>query len=207
MSSTPALAPVIPIRRACAPVPTKSRATRAAGHHTLDDRKLDALYRRHRPAVFRYALGLTLGDRHLAEDITQETFLRAWRTPHLATDRPDGCHGWLTTVARNLVIDRLRHRRRRPTEAGDGALPTVAAPTSEVDHMLTALTVRHALAKLTPSHRQILTETYLRGRALAEVAEELGIPLGTAKSRVHYALRALRQELAEPARTDERQAA
>lgn len=175
------LAVVIPIRR--------------ADRRTLDDGKLDALYRRHGDAVFRYVLGLALGDRHLAEDIVQETFLRAWRTPDLATDRPEGCRNWLVTVARNVMVDRVRHRRRRPPEAGDDKLPMVAAPHCEIDRMVTSITVRDALTGLTPAHREILVEVYFRDRSLAEIAGGLGIPLGTAKSRVHYALRALRQKL------------
>jgi RNA polymerase sigma-70 factor, ECF subfamily len=168
------------------------------GPETLDECKTEALYLRHRPSVFRFVRTLTLGDVHLAEDITQETFLRAWRTPDLAVDRPDGCHNWLTTVARNIVIDRLRRRRCRPPETGDEQLAMVAAPGCETDRVDICLTLRDALAKLAPARRQILIEIYFRGRSLAEVAEEFGIPLGTAKSRVHSALRSLRRMLAEP---------
>jgi RNA polymerase sigma-70 factor, ECF subfamily len=203
-SSQPVLAPVIPLRRPEGrPRPHAVRPTRP---ETLDERKTEALYLRHRPSVFRFVRTLTLGDVHLAEDITQETFLRAWRTPDLVVDGPDGCHNWLTTVARNLVIDRLRRRRCRPPETGAEHLSLVAAPSSDIDRMVTSLTVHDALATVTPAHREILTEVYLKGRSLAEVAEELGIPLGTAKSRIHYALRALRQVLQEPV-TDQRSAA
>jgi len=59
--------------------------------------------------------------------------------------------------------------------------------------------VHDALATLSPSRRQLLIEVYLRGRSLADVADELGIPVGTAKSRIHYALHALRRVLEEPA--------
>lgn len=196
-SSQPALAPVIPLRRPEGrPRPHPVRPTRP---DTLDERKTEALYLRHRPSVFRFVRTLTLGDEHLAEDITQETFVRAWRTPDLVVDGPDGCHNWLTTVARNLVIDRLRRRRCRPPETGDEHLPQVPAPASDIDRMVTSLTVHDALATLTPARREILIEVYLKGRGLAEVAAELGIPLGTVKSRIYYALRAVRQVLEEPA--------
>jgi RNA polymerase sigma-70 factor, ECF subfamily len=200
LSSQPTLAPVIPLRR------PESRPRVVQPPATLDERRTEALYLRHRPSVFRFVRTLTFGDEHLAEDITQETFLRAWRTPGLVVDGPDGCHNWLTTVARNLVIDRLRRRRARPPETGDEQLPFVAAPFSDIDRMVTSLTVQDALAKLSPARRQILVEVYLRGRSLAEVADALGIPVGTAKSRIHYALRALRQLLEEPTAGQQRAA-
>ena len=194
-TSQPAVAPVTsPRRRDARPRRHPVRPTR---RETLDEHRADALYRRHRPSVFHFVRTLTPGDVHLAEDITQETFLRAWRTPDLVEGQ-DGCHNWLKTVARNLVIDRLRSRRSRPPETGDEHLPLVPAPTSEIDRVVTSLTVHDALATLTAVRREILTEVYLKGRSLAEVAKELGIPLGTAKSRIHYALRALREVLQEP---------
>jgi RNA polymerase sigma-70 factor, ECF subfamily len=180
----PALASVTPLRRDV---------------RTLDERKTEVLYQRHRRSVFRFVRTLTLGDEYLAEDITQETFLRAWRTPDLVVDGPEGCHNWLTTVARNIVIDRLRRRRARPPETGDEHLSLVPAPSSDIDRMVTSLTVHDALATLSPARRQLLIEVYLRGRSLAEVADELGIPVGTTKSRIHYALRALRRVIEEPA--------
>jgi RNA polymerase sigma-70 factor (ECF subfamily) len=202
ISQPATIAPVIPLRRPEGrPRPHAVRGTRpeSTRPETLDERKTEVLYQRHRPSVLRFVRTLTLGDEHLAEDIIQETFLRAWRTPDLIVDGPDGCHNWLTKVARNLVIDRLRWRGCRPPETGDQQLPMVAAPGSEMDRVDTSLTVRDALARLTPDRRAILVEVYLRGRSVTEVAESLGIPLGTAKSRIHYALRALRQVLEEPA--------
>jgi RNA polymerase sigma-70 factor (ECF subfamily) len=200
MTSTPnqsdALAPVIALRHPDGrPRPHPVHATRP---ETLDERKTEVLYHRHRPAVFRFVRTLTLGDEYLAEDITQETFLRAWRTPDLVVDGPDGCHNWLITVARNLVVDRLRRRRCRPPETGDEHLPMIAAPVSDIDQVVTSLTVHDALATLSAAPREILIEVYLRGRSLTEVAQALRIPIGTAKSRIHCALRALRRVLEEP---------
>lgn len=172
-------------------VPTMDKAA------TMDDRQLEALYLRHGHGLFRYVLSRTFGDQHLAEDIVQETLLRAWRNPELLADGAGHCRAWLTTVARNLVIDRLRWRGRRPPETGDDALPQLATPSCEMDRVVVLLTVRDAIARLTPARREILIEMYFRERSLTEVAESLGIPLGTVKSRAHYALRALRLELAE----------
>jgi RNA polymerase sigma-70 factor, ECF subfamily len=159
---------------------------------TLGSHQLEAMYLRYGPGLRRYVLGLTFGDRHLAEDIVQETFLRAWRTPELVDD---SCRGWLTTVARNLLIDRLRRRDRRPREAGEDALPLIADPICEMDRVVTSLTVRRAIAQLPPLQRNVLIELYFRQRSLGEVAERFGIPVGTVKSRLHYALSALRRVL------------
>jgi RNA polymerase sigma-70 factor (ECF subfamily) len=181
----------------------------APAHSSLGEEQFEALYDRHGQSLLRYVIGLTFGDQHLAEDIVQETFLRAWRTPQLVTDRGGSCRGWLTTVARNVLIDRLRCRGRRPQEVGEGALPLIPDPTCEMDRVVTSLTVRRALAQLAPVHRQILVELYFRQHSLTEVAQRLRVPTGTAKSRAHYALRALRQLLEEqsPVVTDERRAA
>ncbi len=163
--------------------------------HTLTDAQMEELYTRHRRSVSRYVHTMTFNDPHLAEDVVQETFLRAWRTPQLMDGRSQSARGWLITVARNIVIDRLRQRRRRPQESGDEALSLVAQPTCAIERVVTSMTVRDALSKLTPMRRHILVEVYYRERSLAEVADSLGIPVGTVKSRAHYALRALRRHL------------
>ncbi len=165
---------------------------------TLADEQITALYVRHHRSLHRYVTSMTYGDRHLAEDIVQETFLRAWRTPELVTDAGGSCRSWLTTVARNVVIDRLRRKGRRPAETSEDALPLIADPTCEADQVVISLTVRRALKELSPIQRHILVELYFRQRSLAEVAERLCIPTGTVKSRAHYAVRALRRVIEEP---------
>ncbi|SDW63395.1 RNA polymerase sigma-70 factor, ECF subfamily [Amycolatopsis xylanica] len=169
---------------------------------TLSDGQLEELYRLHGRALLRYLLGLTFGDSQLAEDIIQETFLRAWRTPQLAADSLAACRSWLIIVARNVSIDRLRKRGRRPQETGDGALPQVPAPHCEMDRVVTSLALRDAMAKLTPMRREILIHMYLHDRSHTDVAERLGIPIGTVKSRAHSALRALREALGDQAFID-----
>ncbi len=157
---------------------------------------MERLYSRYGRTLHRYLLTLTFGDQHLAEDLLQEVLLRAWRTPELVNDRSDSARAWLTTVARNIVIDRLRRNGRRPQEASGDVLPQIAEPTCEIERVVTSLTVRDAMAKLTPTRREILIEMYFRQRSVNEVSESLGIPVGTVKSRAYYALRALRVELA-----------
>jgi RNA polymerase sigma-70 factor, ECF subfamily len=160
-----------------------------------DNRMMEEFCRRHSTGLRKYILSLTFGDEHLADDVLQETFLRAWRQPEVVTDTRDSRRAWLHTVAKNIVIDRSRWRGRRPQEAGDAALPWIAEPNSDIDRVVISLTLRQAIRKLPRVQREILTELYYRERSLNEIAEKLGIPVGTVKSRAHYALRALRAEV------------
>jgi RNA polymerase sigma-70 factor (ECF subfamily) len=159
-----------------------------------DEDMVRALYAEHAIPLLRYVLRITDGDRQRAEDIVQETLLRAWQHPEAIADRP--ARPWLFAVARNLAVDAHRARRARPAEVGEGSLATVAVP-DEADRVLESWAVAEALAALRPDHRQVLLETYYHGRSVTEAAAVLGIPLGTVKSRAFYALRALRLALEE----------
>jgi len=154
------------------------------------------LYEQHARPLLGYALRLTGGDRQRAEDVVQETLLRAWRHPETLERTPDAVRPWLFTVARNIAVDAYRARRARPLEAGPDGLDLVPVD-DEVDRALEAWQVSDALATLSVDHRQVLIETYYRGRSVAEAAAALGIPPGTVKSRTYYALRALRLVLEE----------
>jgi RNA polymerase sigma-70 factor (ECF subfamily) len=163
---------------------------------TASEESLRALYDDHAPALLAYALRLTDGNRNRAEDIVQETLLRAWRN----LDRLDPDAGpvrpWLFTVAQHLAIDAHRARRARPPEVGEEALATVA-DLDQVEGTLDRIVIADALDSLSADHRAVLVETYFRGRTVAEAADALGIPPGTVKSRCYYALRALKLALAE----------
>jgi RNA polymerase sigma-70 factor, ECF subfamily len=155
-----------------------------------------ALYDEHVGALLSYAVRLSSGDRQRAEDIVQETFLRAWRHPEALAEERGSVRPWLFTIARNLAVDAHRARRARPPEVSDEALAVVPAA-DELDRALEAWQVADALAALSPDHRAVLVETYYRGRSVAEAAAVLGVPAGTVKSRSYYALRALRLTLQE----------
>jgi len=157
--------------------------------------RMRAVYDAHGKAIHRYLMQLTYGERRTAEDLTQETMLRAWR--HLNTLSADvtALRPWLMTVARRLAIDAGRYRQARPTEVGSIDLTWLPAQDDAIDRMLSSETVRTALAQLTPEHRDVIVEVYYRGRSMTEAAAALGIPTGTVKSRSYYALRILRTAL------------
>src|SRR6201990_1542665 len=166
---------------------TAPRSGRAA-----DDAFVRALYAEHGGALLRYALHLTSGDRQRAEDLVQETIVRAWRHPDALVTRPP--RAWLFAVARNLAVDAYRARQSRPPETGQEAFDTLPAH-DDADRTLESWAVAEALASLRPDHRSVIVETYYRGCSVAEAAATLGIPAGTVKSRTYYALKALKLAL------------
>jgi RNA polymerase sigma-70 factor, ECF subfamily len=167
---------------------------------TMDPAAADAavrtLYKENAAFVLSYVTGL-LGDRYLAEDVVQETMLRAWRhCGHFSAEK-GSVRGWLLRVAHNIAMDKLRMRRSRPTEVAESSAPE---PYVE-DHtqaVVTALHIRQMLAQLSPGHRSVIEQVYLNGLTAAEAAAVLGIPEGTVFSRAYYGLRILRRELGLP---------
>jgi RNA polymerase sigma-70 factor (ECF subfamily) len=160
------------------------------------EESLRALFDEHARALLSYAVRLTDGDRARAEDIVQETLLRAWRNAHrLGAQGQQSLRPWLVTVARRIAIDDHRSASARPAETYDRELESFPSTADDTDRVLQSMTVSDALRELSQSHREILIETYFRGRTVPEAAEKLNLPLGTAKSRVYYALRALRTAL------------
>ena len=159
-----------------------------------DALRLGALYEAHAAPVWRYVVHLT-GDRTGADDVVQETLLRAWRTPRILEQDPATARAWMFTVARHIVIDGVRsaHNRR---EIAVAETPDVAT-TDLTDALFEAILVEEALASLSTDHRVVVVRAYFGGLAIAEIAAELDIPEGTVKSRLHYALRALRLALQE----------
>jgi RNA polymerase sigma-70 factor (ECF subfamily) len=159
-----------------------------------DEAGVRAAYAAHGPELYGFSAS-ALGDRALAEEAVQETFLRAWR----AADRFDpaiaSLRTWLFAIMRNVLVDLVRARAVRPLLTSSEPQPAQAE--DPLDRAMLAWQVEEALRRISEDHRRILVEVYYRGRPYAEVAELLGVPEGTVKSRVYYGLRALRLALEE----------
>jgi RNA polymerase sigma-70 factor, ECF subfamily len=165
----------------------------AAAAATRSD-ALRALADAHAAAIWRYFVHLT-GDRAGADDVVQETLLRAWRTRAILEQEPEGTRSWLFTVARHLVIDEARSARKRHELTTDEVPERTER--DRTDALFESILVEEALAGIGYEHRSVIVHAYYGGRSIAETARELGIPEGTVKSRLHYGLRALRLALQE----------
>jgi RNA polymerase sigma-70 factor (ECF subfamily) len=162
---------------------------------TDDDALLRALHEEHGGALWAYVVGLTNGDRAQAQDVVQETMLRAWRNPQVLAQTSGSARGWLFTVAKRIVIDDWRTARARRERVSDAVPEQPVADATE--HAVDRQLVVAAMRTLSPEHQAVLLECYFRGSSVAEAAAALGVPAGTVKSRTHYALRALRLAVEE----------
>src|SRR6266568_952146 len=161
------------------------------------DAFLRSLYAEHSVAVRAYVRRM-LSDQHQAEDVVQETMLRAWRKSHQLSPERGSIGGWLLRVAHNIAVDRLRAKRVRVEEVEE--CKAGVENLSIADHAektVNSLLVARAVATLTPNHRAVLQEVYFSDRTCSEAAVVLGIPEGTVKSRLYHALRRLRLAIEE----------
>jgi RNA polymerase sigma-70 factor (ECF subfamily) len=156
------------------------------------ERDVREAYAAHAAELYGFAVR-SLADPGLAEEAVQETFLRAWRAGERFDPQIGSLRTWLFAILRNVVIDLGRARAARPTVADGGIEPSV----EPFDEALLSWQIEEAMRRIGEDHRRVLVETYYRARPYAEVAEELGVPEGTVKSRVYYGLRALRVVLEE----------
>ena len=155
---------------------------------------LRELHDLHGTALWRYAVHLT-GNPTTADDVVQETLLRAWRSPRILEQDPNTARSWMFTVARNLVIDEARSARRRHESTTDS--PPERPTREAADAIFDSLLIADALATLSEDHRAVVVSAYFDGLNTAELARHLGVAEGTVKSRLHYGLRALRLALQE----------
>ncbi|MBA3906663.1 MAG: RNA polymerase sigma factor [Pseudonocardiales bacterium] len=152
-------------------------------------------YAEHRPRLLAKAMAV-VGDRQHAEDAVQDAFLRAWSKCSSFDPVGPPLAAWLTTITRNIAIDHERARAVRPRvvrEQPPGIEPIDDRPGPD------GVVMRHvlvqALARVSPDHRAVVLRAVLADRSYADIAEELGVPVGTVKSRVFNALRGLRGAL------------
>jgi RNA polymerase sigma-70 factor (ECF subfamily) len=155
----------------------------------------EVLYRRYSRPVFGLALR-RLGDRGRAEDAVQETFASIWRAAR--SYRPERGPGapWLYAVARNAITDRGRARTEPPIDVPEEQSPD-AGPPERAESAWTAWRVHRALEELSTNERTVIELAYWSGLSQSEVAEYLGIPLGTVKTRTRAALARLADLLEE----------
>jgi len=179
---------------------------------------LSALYDRHAEAVFVAACRLT-SDRQVAEEVVQETFLALWNRAELFNPDVGSLAAWLHTIARNRTVDRLRAIGRRPRlipvssvrrgEEADasalermaasnpvvGGAATAAGPERALDDLEVRLAIRDALDGMPETERTVILLAYRDDLSQAEIAQRLGWPLGTVKTRTRRALLRLREVL------------
>nr|WP_296072132.1 sigma-70 family RNA polymerase sigma factor [uncultured Actinoplanes sp.] len=159
--------------------------------------RLAAVQDRYGRMLLRYLTGFTGGSRPAAEDLLQETMIRVWRRLADLPPEPEGMRRWLFTVARNVGIDDIRRRRTRPV--GVDLLEDFSAISDDdtTETVVAMESLRCALRALSTDHQRVLAEIYLEGRSIRETAARLGVPVGTVKSRAHYALRTLRTSIGD----------
>ena len=164
--------------------PSDADLIRRVAHR--DANAFEALYRRYARPVFGLALR-RLGDRMRAEDAVQETFAAVWRSAR--TYRPERGAGapWLYAVARNAIVDRSRGRSDPPADAPD-APADEPGPDERAEAAYISWRVHRALEDLPEHERDVIELAYYGGLSQSEIADFLGIPLGTVKTRTRAGL-------------------
>ncbi len=172
--------------------------TAVAGLRNEDE--VYAAYLLHGPELYRFVLR-GLGDPGAAQDVVQETFIKAWRSADRYDPALSSLRVWLFGIARNAMIDHARAAKVRPWQGNLVDPPTVqdlaGAGGDQMEKLMVSWVVEEALRNLTENHRVAIVRTHLQERPYEEVAAELGIPVGTLRSRVFYGLKALRVAIDE----------
>jgi RNA polymerase sigma-70 factor (ECF subfamily) len=163
-----------------------------------EDEALRAICARYAKPLF--ALGLRLlGDRGMAEEMVQDTFVRLWRSVERFDPERGSLRTFVYTLARRAAIDLRRRPASRPLTTADGTDGVAPAGTGadDFDRLVLGMAMRDALDSLSENHREALELQFREDLTQREVAERLGIPLGTVKTRTYHALRALKRQLEE----------
>lgn len=159
-----------------------------------DRRAFEELHRRYARSVLGIALR-RIGDRGRAEDATQDTFASVWRSASRYDPARGQAASWLYTVARNAIVDGLR-RRPPPTVENPPDVPsTDPGPPEAAESEWVSWRVHRAVESLPEQERTLVELAYWSGLSQSEIAEYVGVPLGTVKTRTRAALRRLADEL------------
>ncbi|MGC5311835.1 sigma-70 family RNA polymerase sigma factor [Micromonospora zamorensis] len=158
--------------------------------------RMTELHREYGPVLLSFLGRFSTASRLNAEDLFQETMIRVWRKLDDVPTGPESIRRWLFTVARNVGIDAIRRAQARPVPVN--LTDDLASPNRDdtFDSVVALESLRRAFHSLSAQHQRILAELYLEGRSLREAALRLGVPVGTVKSRAHYALRSVRRAIA-----------
>ena len=163
---------------------------------TANDAHMRELHRENGTALLRFLRSLTPpGSTSTAEDLLQETMLRAWRSLDQMPIGQEPQRRWLFTVARRIAIDAYRKRQTRPAEVELAQADLKPSANVAAETAIASITLQSAISELGAVHRSVLLELYVKGHSIDEAAQRLGIPPGTVKSRAHYAVRHLRDAL------------
>ncbi|PLA11126.1 RNA polymerase sigma factor SigE [Corynebacterium riegelii] len=161
------------------------------------------LVREHADSVYRLAYRLT-GDKHDAEDLTQETFMRVFR--NVSKYQPGTFEGWLHRITTNLFMDMVRHRAKIRMEALPEDYERVPAVTMTPDEAYNASVLdpalQVALDELSPDFKVAVVLCDVVGMSYEEIADTLGVKMGTVRSRIHRGRTQLRQSLEQQAEVD-----
>ncbi len=158
---------------------------------------LDQAYGAHGSEIYGFCRRVT-GDAGLAEEITQDVFVRAWRARRQFDGRLASLRTWLFQIARNASIDAHRARSVRPALAGERQHDDrrhgddLAVAVDEIDRLADRWLVESSLRRLSVEHREAVVAVHLLGCTYTDVAADLGVPVGTVKSRVFNGIRQLR---------------
>ena len=152
------------------------------------------LYRRYGKRLYRFGVQ-ALGDNGLAEEMVQEAFVRLWRTAGRFDAAKSSVGTYLYVIARSVAADIRKRPSSRPLLPVEDA--EVSAQPDGVDKIVDGLVVREALESISPDHAQVLQLAHDDGLTQSQIAERLGLPLGTVKTRMFHGIRAMRAALAE----------
>jgi RNA polymerase sigma-70 factor, ECF subfamily len=179
------------------PTLAKFSAHRASGHHASSDERLiqcvaagdklamEILYTRHHVQVYRFVLRL-VNEAATAEDVTSEVFLDVWKHAGRFEGRSQ-VSTWMLSIARHKAISELRRRVGEPLEIASEIPDGADGPKAILQKQNESALLRQCLMQLSPTHREVIDLVYYHGKSIAEVAEIIGAPQNTVKTRMFHA--------------------